>query len=129
MDDEVVMSDSDIDYGIISNITPLWWRSCVLFENTKEGRYLSDLEKYPPDGNAALFFPELLLNVNQQRDFQRIIAPAFYGFKGTIRVKTASPFIIQCCSTGPAKRGQCWFAGRYKAVSSPNVEAIGVVGA
>jgi len=95
-DEQKILTYDDLNYGILSNVTPGWWVDLVLYENTGNAHYLEKAKKYTTPNEMFLFFPELLLNVNQQRHFEEILNKLEYS--GNIIVKTDSPFIIQTAS-------------------------------
>lgn len=98
-----IMSYQDLDYGIISNISPGWWVNLVLYENTNKIEFLEKAKKYAQGSNLTVFFPELLLNLNQQRNIESILDKLELPIETKILIKTDSPFIIQACGTGGHK--------------------------
>ena len=92
--EKIIQSDSDLTYGLISNITPLWWSELVLYENTKNEKHLNTAKKYSRNQDMlVVFYPELLLNIQQQKTIHKILLNL--DFDKNIVMKTNSPFIIQ----------------------------------
>ena len=69
----------------------------VLYVNTQNIKYLDIAKRYILDTNQlVVFFPELLLNANQQRSIEDILNNLNY--QNNIIIKTDSPFVIQAAS-------------------------------
>jgi murein DD-endopeptidase MepM/ murein hydrolase activator NlpD len=114
VNEKIIQNSSDLDYGLMSNITPLWWADLVLYENTNNERYLAEAKKYSKgEKMLVVFYPELLLNLNQQRNIQKILEKL--DFHGNIVLKTNSPFIIQTTVGYPTKPRTMVYLGSYKA--------------
>lgn len=108
-----ITTENDYFYGITSNVAPSWWLDLVLYYNTKEERYLQNAKKYA-DNNERLvvFFPELLLNLNQQRLINEILD--LLDYDKNIIIKTDSAFIIQSCASYPTKPKTMVYLGSFK---------------
>lgn len=108
-----IRSHNDFYYGLTSNIAPSWWLDLVLYYNTKEEKYLNDAKKYSKNTDElVVFFPETLLNLNQQRLINQILD--LLDYDKNIIIKTDSPFIIQSCGMYPHKVKTMVYLGNFK---------------
>lgn len=112
INEKIIRTQNDVDYGLISNITPLWWTELILYINTGNEKHLTTAKKYIDDKLAVVFYPELILNLNQQREIEKILNNLDYN--GNIIMKTNSPFIIQACVLYPKKVKTMVYLGGFK---------------
>lgn len=116
VNEKIIQTTADLDYGLMSNITPLWWSELVLYENTQNEKHLETAKKYSKDENMlVVFYPELLLNIQQQRNIQKILLNLDYD--KNIVLKTNSPFIVQTTTLYPEKPKTMVYLGSFKSNS------------
>lgn len=113
VDEKIIQTNADLDYGLMSNIAPLWWSDLVLYENTKNEKYLIEAKKYSKNEEMlVVFYPELLLNLQQQRNIRNILLQLDFG--KNIMIKTNSPFIIQATTMYPEEPKTMVYLGSFK---------------
>lgn len=112
MNEKVIQNDNELFYGLMPNIAPNWWTDLVCYINTDNVDYLNNAKKsIQGTKQLSVFYPELLLNLNQQRLLESYLS--YLEYDKNIIIKTNSPFIVQSCGCSP-KEKKMIYLGAYK---------------